>query len=156
MPWALTVFGPDGALIVTYVLPLTRMNPGVSPAALVYWPTIWPPSLMPKAVAADPPVGMKVFTLPRERKKALPLPSVPTTVPDELVPKAMAVVDPLMFRSWSLRDRRGLTVKLLIVGRVEVLLTVSVLPDGGAFVRDAGLVPRCPYWGVYPQMVHQN
>ena len=30
MPWALTVFGPDGALIVMVVLPLTRMNPGVA------------------------------------------------------------------------------------------------------------------------------
>ena len=30
MPWALTVFGPEGALIVMYDLPLTRMNPGVA------------------------------------------------------------------------------------------------------------------------------
>ena len=30
MPWALTMFGPEGALIVMNDLPLTRMNPGVA------------------------------------------------------------------------------------------------------------------------------
>ena len=63
MPWALTMFGPDGALIVMDDLPLTRMNPGVA-VAVTYWPTIVPLSLIPKATADVPPVGMKVFTLP--------------------------------------------------------------------------------------------
>ena len=47
MPWALTVFGPEGALIVMNDLPLTRMNPGVA-VEVTYWPTIVPWSLIPK------------------------------------------------------------------------------------------------------------
>ena len=77
---------------------LSRMKPGIS-APSVYWPTIVPWSLIPKAVAAEPPSGMKVFTLPLESEKAFPLPSVPTTTPCPLIPKAWAAVDPLMFSS---------------------------------------------------------
>ena len=75
------------------------MNPGiVSPT--VSCPTIAPLSLIPKAVADEPPGGMKVVSAPLdERINALPFPSVPTTVPEELIPKAMAVVDPLMFKT---------------------------------------------------------
>ena len=93
MPWALTTFGPDGALIVMKDLPLTLMNPGV-PFAVTNWPTIVPLSLIPNAVEDMLPLGMKVFSLPRLRVNELPLPSVPTTVPAELVPKA---------RPWSIR-----------------------------------------------------
>src|ERR1700733_12782577 len=103
--------GPEGASIRIAVWGLGRMKPGVSSPS-VYWPTIWPRSLIPKAVAAEPPSGMNVCTLPFEREKAFPLPSLPTTVPNRLTPKAMAVVDPLMFSSWTFGDRSGLTVKL--------------------------------------------
>ena len=100
MPWALTMFGPDGALIVMVDLPLSRMNPGVA-SPVVYWPTIVPLSLMPKAVADVPPLGMKVFTLPRDRGTRCRCRRCRPPTPAALIPKAMAVVDPLMFRGWS-------------------------------------------------------
>ena len=56
MPWALTMSGPDGALIVVSVVPF-RMKPGVVSAAVVYWPTIMPLSLIPKAIAETPSSG---------------------------------------------------------------------------------------------------
>jgi hypothetical protein len=87
------------------------MNPGW-PCAVVYWPTITPESLMPKADAAVPPVGMKVVRLPPLSAKALPFPSVPTTVPAEFTPKAMAVVELLMFSGLAVVETRGFVVKL--------------------------------------------
>ena len=56
MPCALTTFGPEGALIVTYDLAFKRMNPGVA-VEVTYWPTIVPLSLIPKAIAENPRLG---------------------------------------------------------------------------------------------------
>src|SRR5438552_1476233 len=112
MPWALTTFGPEGALTVMKTLPPVAMKPGWT-APLVYWPTITPRSLIPKASADDPPVGMNAFKgPPLGRENALPLPSVPTTVPMELTPKAMAAVDPRL-KTLAVVELRGFAVKLV-------------------------------------------
>ena len=62
MPWALTTFGPDGALIVMNDFPLPLMKPGV-PFAVTYWPTIVPLSLIPNAVEDMLPLGLNDLQL---------------------------------------------------------------------------------------------
>ncbi len=89
------------------------MKPGVEPLLVVYWPTIVPWSLIPKASADVPPSGMNVVgSPPLGRKNAFPFSSVPTTVPAELIPNLMAAVE-LMFKMVAVGETSELAVKFV-------------------------------------------